>query len=77
MSKEWRPRDEYTDRVEREKPKFFALVPIHDRFRFFQGTDLDEIKRDVSAIIQVYKKSYPNHDFDSQVIYIKGEKLNQ
>ena len=77
MNKEWRPYDSYAEKMEREKPKFFAVVPIHGRCEFIEGVDMSEVDSKVDNVLESPSKNFPNFNFRENIIYIRGEKYDR
>lgn len=59
-----------------EKNRYFAIVPIHGRNVLVDSPTLNELKDGISQTLRRTELDYPNHDFRSEVIVIKGRKIN-
>lgn len=59
----------------REKDRFFAIIPIHERTVVVEGEGIDKLKEGINEALKKPEVVYPHHDFRSDITVIKGRKI--
>jgi hypothetical protein len=59
----------------REKDRFFAIVPIHEKIALVQGETQDDLNLEIDRVLEKPEIVYPFHNFREGITVIRGRKI--